>query len=42
MPNQQVRGSSPLAGSICTPYVSDTYEHTPGSASVASARVGCT
>ena len=40
--NQQVSGSSPLAGSKLSPYFSDTYDHKPGSASVASARVGCT
>ena len=40
--NQQVSGSSPLAGSRFSPYFSDTYERKPGSASVASARVGCT
>ena len=40
--NQQVSGSSPLAGSSFSPYLSNTYEHRPGSASVASARVGCT
>ena len=40
--NQQVSGSSPLAGSRLSPCFPDTYERTPGSASVASARVGCT
>ena len=40
--NQQVSGSSPLAGSRFTPYRSVIYEHTAGSASVASACVGCT
>ena len=35
-------GSSPLAGSSFSPYFSGTYERTPGSASVGSARVGCT
>ena len=39
--NQQVSGSSPLAGSRFAPYLADTYEQKPGSASVASARVGC-
>ena len=40
--NQQVSGSSPLAGSSFSPYFSESYGRHPGSASVASARVGCT
>ena len=40
--NQQVSGSSPLAGSRLSPYFSATYGRTPTSSSVASARVGCT
>ena len=40
--NQQVSGSSPLAGSSLSPYCSETYGRTPTSTSVASARVGCT
>ena len=40
--NQQVSGSSPLAGSIFTPYFAKTYGCPPRAAFVAFARVGCT
>ena len=40
--NQQVSGSSPLAGSRFSPSFSETYRLPPNFGLVASARVGCT
>ena len=39
--NQQVSGSSPLAGSSLSPLFIDSYWHSPRATFAASSRVGC-